>query len=465
MKQHLTWAACALAIALAFSPVAVTRTISASAIDGQDVAITIITDPTGGSPKLAVADFALSGSDADLRTAAQTTAQVLWKDLEFEEEFTMVDRQLGASVPIAASVEAVAFEQWAERGADYVVIAQASRAGAGMTIDMHLVDVKGRKLVDRASRRYSGCFVADPRRCAHYIADDLHWRLRAVRGVAQSRVTFASDRDGERLTGVVPRGVKEIYLGDYDGEHQVKLTANRSLNLSASLSPDGQWLAYVSYRSGYNDIYVQPVYRAGTPSRPARGTDEIKNHYPMFSPDGSKIAFASGRTGDQEIYVVDRDGKSPAHRLTNSRGDDIAPTWAPTGAQIAFVSDRSSPNTPLLFMMSADGIGGARLLYDKRADRPSWSPTGTLIAFTCGTQSGYDICVYDLASNQVRNVTQGPGTNEQPVFAPNGRHILFVTTRWGKRQLAIVNIKGTVVRQITKAGNNDWPGWSAARTQ
>jgi Tol biopolymer transport system component len=73
--------------------------------------------------------------------------------------------------------------------------------------------------------------------------------------------------------------------------------------------------------------------------------------------------------------------------------------------------------------------------------------------------------VYDLASGAVRQVTNGPGTNEQPVFAPNGRHILFFTTRWGKKHLAIVNIKGTNVHRITEVGNNDYATWSAARAQ
>jgi TolB protein len=452
--------------ALAWASPMPTATITASPVDPrQDVAITINRDPGAPAPRLAVPDFALTGSDPELKTASATTADVLWKDIAFEEEFTMVDRRASAAIPVTAAIESVPFDRWAEQGADYVLLVAATRNGAALGLDLQIADVKGRKLVERAGRHYN-CFVADPRRCAHFVADDLHLRLRAVKGVAQSRIAFASDRDGERLAGIQTRNVKEIFIADYDGENEARVTANRSLNLSPTLSPDGQWLAYVSYRSNYPDIYVQPVYRAaGSLGRPARGTDVLQNFYPAFSPDGTKIAFGSGHTGDMELYVVDRDGKTPPARLTTSKGADIAPTWSPNGAQLAFVSDRSSPEVPLLYSMSSDGVGGARLLYGSRADRPSWSPTGGLIAFTCSGGAGYEICVYDLQTQSVRQVTQGGGTNEQPVFAPNGRHILFVTTRWGKQHLAVINIKGTTVHRLTELGNNHFPTWSAARAQ
>jgi TolB protein len=57
-------------------------------------------------------------------------------------------------------------------------------------------------------------------------------------------------------------------------------------------------------------------------------------------------------------------------------------------------------------------------------------------------------------------LTNGPGNNESPTVAPNGRHIAFVTTRWGKEQIAIMDADGNNVRQITFTGNNRYPSWS-----
>src|SRR5262249_52153014 len=150
------------------------------------------------------------------------------------------------------------------------------------------------------------------------------------------------------------RVVKEIYIADYDGANQQRVTGNRNLALSPTLSPDGQMIAYASWASGFPDIYVRPIFQVGKLARPAGGTPENPNNYRAFSPDGTMIAYASTRDGgsNNEIYVVDRDGKTPPRRLTNNPALDFAPTWSPTGNQIAFISDRTGK--PYLYVMSAD---------------------------------------------------------------------------------------------------------------
>ena len=78
-------------------------------------------------------------------------------------------------------------------------------------------------------------------------------------------------------------------------------------------------------------------------------------------------------------------------------------------------------------------------------------------------RTGYDICLLDVTTRVVSKLTDGIGSNEQPSFAPNGRHVVFTTTRWGKLQLAMVDLKGTVLkRRITEIGNNKFPTWSGA---
>ena len=45
--------------------------------------------------------------------------------------------------------------------------------------------------------------------------------------MARTKLTFDSDRDGERMAGTVEnRGVKEIYIADYDGENQRRVTTS-----------------------------------------------------------------------------------------------------------------------------------------------------------------------------------------------------------------------------------------------
>ena len=73
------------------------------------------------------------------------------------------------------------------------------------------------------------------------MADEIHDSQRALRGVARTKLTFNSDRDGERMTGTIEsRSVKEIYMPDYDGENQRRLTVGKSLNITSTWSPDAR---------------------------------------------------------------------------------------------------------------------------------------------------------------------------------------------------------------------------------
>ena len=94
-------------------------------------------------------------------------------------------------------------------------------------------------------------------------------------------------------------------------------------------------------------------------------------------------------------------------------------------------------------------------------DRPTWSPAPfNEIAFAAKSGPGFDVKVLDLSTGVVKTLTFGEGTNESPAFSPNGRHIVFSSTRSGKLQVFTMARDGKNVRQITKAGNNAKPDWS-----
>ena len=73
---------------------------------------------------------------------------------------------------------------------------------------------------------------------------------------------------------------------------------------------------------------------------------------------------------------------------------------------------------------------------------------------------GFDIRIYDVATGQSRQLTNGEGSNESPAFAPNGRHVAFTSTRAGKVQIFTVARDGKNLTKITSAGNNWTPNWS-----
>jgi TolB protein len=419
-----------------------------------DVTLKITGGGPGLPPRLAVPDFIPLSSEAETVAAAKTMGQVLWDDLAFEREFYLIPRDTYRTIPQAASMEQVPLDRWKELGADGLVVGTVRRTPAGLVVQMRLLQVMTGQ--SAMGREYSGK-VESVRFFAHTMSDEIHLTQRALRGVARTKLAFTSDRDGERMKGPVDdRGISNIYVSDYDGANQTRVTIARALEITPTWAPGSRMLAFTSYRSGYPDVLVMEFGKALT--RPARGTDRVHNYLPAWSPDGSKIAFMSSRDGNNEIYVVNRDG-SGMRRLTNHPAIDVTPTWSPTGGQIAFTSDRSG--TPQVWVMNADGSGLQQITRESWCDRPTWSPAPfNEIAYASRSGGGYDIRIFDFATRSVRQITEGIGSNESPAFSPTGRHLAFTSTRAGKEQIFTIARDGKDLRQITRTGMNRYPDWS-----
>jgi TolB protein len=69
------------------------------------------------------------------------------------------------------------------------------------------------------------------------------------------------------------------------------------------------------------------------------------------------------------------------------------------------------------------------------------------------------IFVFDLASRSLRQLTS-LSRNEDPSWAPDGRHIVFVSHRTGRRQLFVVDLETNRVRQIVAPITARLPAWS-----
>jgi len=65
----------------------------------------------------------------------------------------------------------------------------------------------------------------------------------------------------------------------------------------------------------------------------------------------------------------------------------------------------------------------------------------------------------DIGTRQFVQLTHSEGRNEDPVWAPDGRHLVFMSTRTGREQIYTMLADGSQVKQLTMQGKNRFPVW------
>ena len=449
MKKRLGYAAAIFAALLSIALMAVCTAGPASAQDwfktGTGLGVSKV--------RLAVPDTASRSVAA--QPFAKTFHDVLWGDLDYSGIVDMVSPSF-YPLQVPGQPSELKAADWAAAPANAYMIAYGNLTADGSSLAFagYLSDVRNASAPPALQKIYRGSASdQDARRLAHQFADDIISLLSGGQpGIAQTRIAYVSARGGN----------KEIWVMDYDGANARQLTHLNTVSLTPRWSPSAERIAftcYVPYRgvvSAQICLYSMDLNRLIAFPR-FRGT----NSSPAWSPDGSQIAFMSSLSGDPQIYISDANG-GHMQRITFAAGVSTSPAWNPkTGKEMAFVSDRGGD--PVLYTANTDGSNVQKIdLPDMGyVIDPSWSPNGQLLAFSWRRPSGnYDIYVMDLSTHQLLELTRDEARNERPSWAPDGRHLVFESTRTGTRQIWSMLADGSQPRELTFTGQNESPNWS-----
>ena len=408
-----------------------------------DEATVVLDDPGISQVRLAIPEAELADDmQGDYLQAAQEIEQTLRDDLDQMRLFaTQGPTEL--SVLVLTGNRDQDFDQYRSLGNDVVLLTEIKREADKLVLDGWVYDLPSRQSV--LGKRYRGN-LNQPRQVAHYLADAIHYQFSRRPSLTLTTIAFQGDRDG----------FQELYLMDYDGRNQRRISGHKSTSGYGSWSPSGDAIAYMSYFSGTPGIYYVDI---ASGDKVPIYTEGILNLSPSFAPDGERIAFASSRDGNVDVYACERSCQNP-RRLTRSRAIDTNPAWSPDGSKIAFTSSRSG--RPHIYAMDADGNNVRRVSFEGEYNEgAAWSPDGSSLVYASRKGNRFRIAVTSLVDLQARLLAEGPDSYEEPVFSPDGQKVAFTVRKGRQAQVYVMDADGGNWRQLTHQGNNSAPSWSS----
>jgi TolB protein len=288
------------------------------------------------------------------------------------------------------------------------------------------------------------------------------WRL-AIHSVSDEIERWITGTRGTAATRIVYIDHGKLKIVDSDGAN-VQILPTAGAALSPSWHPSGRYIVYVEADDRGTRIAQYDLRTMKSQLLPAspRGL----NIGPVYTRDGKSIVWASGMDKPAELLLASANGNdTTAKRFVGRTGfETTSPTFSPDGRQVAFISPR--PLTPQVYIMNVDGTR-LRLLTPvvagKRSYRtsPDWSPNGEEVAFM--QQMGdFQIWTISVRDRVMRQLTT-EGENEDPSWAPDGRH-LSITTRRGDigddKNIWVLDTRTGRMRQLTHSNDARLSDWS-----
>jgi TolB protein len=401
-----------------------------------------VTNGVADPVPIAIVPFAkASAGDSGLDVAS-----VIEHDLQGSGRFRALPRTNMPATPTQPN--AVIMGDWKNAGEDYIVVGRVVPLdGGNLAVDFDLLNVLTGQRV--AGQRFTGTPTA-LRNAAHRVSDVVYEKILGIRGAFATRIAYVS------VEGQPPGQKFQLIVADADGENQRLVLESRYPLMSPSWSPDGQWLAYVSFENKRSAVYVQFVRTGERRQVSARAGI---NGAPVWSPDGKKLALTlGGSSGNPDIYTLELQTQNLV-RLTDDPSIDTEPAWAPDGKSIYFTSDRAGG--PQIYRIGVNpGDRPKRITFTGNYNaRPRLSADGNLLAVVTQDSGNYRVAVQDLNSGTFRVLSKGH-LDESPSFAPNGSTIMYSEREGSRGILATVSVDGLIgLRLKSDQGEVREPAW------
>jgi TolB protein len=184
-----------------------------------------------------------------------------------------------------------------------------------------------------------------------------------------TRVVFASNRNA----------YWDLYTLNLADGAIARITDTPEYDGSPSWSPDGQWITYETLVGDQMAINILSTVNLGQTIQLT--TDSAFDQNPVWSPLGRQIAFVSNRSGENEIWLANLDKPDEGRFVNVSQAPNSAdthPAWSPDGSKLAWASRVSGQPDSILVWDSNRPDQPPRRVGS--GDWPAWSASGSEIA-------------------------------------------------------------------------------------
>ena len=404
---------------------------------------TIIIDQGVDDPiRVAIVPFAVSADLAE----QEKLSKLIRFDLARSGQFDPIASENMLSYPSAE--EDVFFRDWRILQAAYLVIGQVQSNAIGqIQISYQLFDIATQ------TRLQSASMVVAPeqwRDAGHRIADMVYTEITGVRGAFSTKILYVLAQD----VGT-QKAQYRLQVADVDGERVRTIFRSDKPVLSASWSPDGKRVAFVSFETGRPSIVLQDI---DGPYRERLTNFQGINSSPVFSPDGTQLAMVLSRSGDPEVFIMDLETRK-LRRITRHPAIDTEPSWSPDGEFLIFTSDRGGKPQIYQLELATNFLERLTFVGDYNA-RARLLPDGENLVFVHRRNGVFHIAWQDLQEDRLLVLTESE-LDESPSLAPNGSMLIYATQDQDKGILAVVSVDGRVKYRLpSSAGDVREPAWS-----
>jgi TolB protein len=193
-------------------------------------------------------------------------------------------------------------------------------------------------------------------------------------------------------------------------------------------------------------------------------TDGSFKQHLQWSPDGKRFLFTRIHQGKMSLWVMNLDGTDLKRLLPNHDQPHFDGHWSADGKRIAYVFDRLEGTDGKLQIntCAADGTDDKVLIPHKAFEEsPRWSPDGRRVLWVSTRDGNPELYTITTDGKEVQRLTTEVASDLHPAWSPDGKRIAFASGRTGRQKLFLMNADGSATKKITDGEFLDgWPAWS-----